>query len=105
MGNWATFADSILKQTTATFGQDVTYTPAVGSPVTIQGIFDHAYQDVQLQHGPGVSSVRPVLGIRLADLAARPAKGDTATIGATIYRVIDIEEDGQGGATLRLQKQ
>lgn len=104
--SWPAIADKILQTTIGAFGQPVTYTPSGGSPITINGVFDAAHSEVGMgSHVPGVSSVSPRLGIRLADLPAKPKKGDLVAIGATTYRVIDSEEDGDGGSTLRLQKQ
>lgn len=70
----------------------------------ITGVFGRESVEVNLGRGAPVSTNHPTLGIILADLAVRPAKGDTAEISGTTYRVIDCQEDGEGGASLRLQK-
>lgn len=84
----------------ATFGQGVSYTPKGGVASTIVAIFDAAYESVSLVDGVSVSSVRPALGVRLADLSVAPRRGDSFVIGATTYEVRDVQLDGQGGATL-----
>lgn len=91
--------DAVLKAGNTAFGTDVTYTPAVGSASSISGVFDNAYVEVQ-----GVVSVKPTLRIRLSDLSASPGKGDSVTISAVSYRVLESREDGYGGSTLILQK-
>jgi hypothetical protein len=103
--SWPILAKQMLSVGIGTFGQSVIYTPLAGSPVTIQGVFDVPHSEIQLGHISPVSSVSPKLGIRLDDLSLKPKKGDTVTVGSVVYRVIDSEEDGQGGSTLKLQKQ
>lgn len=102
---WSDITSSILNQGIAAFGQSVTYIPAKGTAQTISGVLDASSTDLALGHGAPVSSVSPKLGIRLADLSSKPAKGDVVQIGSATYRVIDVENDGQGGTSLRLQKQ
>ncbi len=102
---WSDATSAVLLQVLGTFGQTVVYTPASGTPVTITGVFDKEATAIDLGGGmPAVSSVSPVLLIKLSDLVAKPAKGDRVTVAGTNYRMIDSEEDGQGGSKLRLQK-
>jgi hypothetical protein len=91
--------DMVLGVCNTTFGTSATYTPTVGSPVSIVGVFDNAHIEVD-----EVSSLRPVFRIKLADLDAAPAKGDQVTINETEYRVMVCEKDSYGGAILILQK-
>jgi hypothetical protein len=95
-------ADSILKAATSVFGRTVTYTSGATS-TDIQGVFDRRAVQVDRGDGVAVSSFQVTLGIRLADLAAKPKRGDTVTVDATDYRVEESQEDGQGGATLVLK--
>lgn len=90
---------AVLGICNTTFGTPVTYTPIVGSAVSINGVFDNAYIEVN-----GVSSLKPVLRIKLADLALSPAKGDLALINAVSYRILSSEADSYGGSLLVLQK-
>lgn len=95
----------IRAQAQATFGRPVVYTPkAGGGPYSIYGIFAAPHEEVRFGHGAPVSSVHPTLGIRLADLPAAPAKGDTALVNGITYRVIGSDEDGEGGSALQLQQ-
>lgn len=84
------------------FGQAVTYTPIAGDPASIVAVFDAAYQVVLPGGEAEVDAAGPVLGVRLADLAGAPARGDAVTIGASAYTVRSVHPDGQGGAKLLL---
>lgn len=87
------------------FAEEVLYQPSSGAPFHISGVFDEAYAEVAESEGQPVSSVFPVLGVRLADFgAAQPDTGDRLTIvrtGAT-YVVNNVNPDGHGWATLPL---
>lgn len=86
------------------FGEDATYTPQGQGGVAISGAFDAQHQEVDVQTGVPVSTVGPVLGVRLADLPQAPAQGDQVTVRGVGYVVADIEPDGHGGALLRLHE-
>jgi hypothetical protein len=97
------FDQVVLGPSLAVFGESVTYTPTGGQAVTLTGIFDAAYQVVEFQEGAPVSTVMPVLGVRLSDFAAAPLQGDAVVIRGASYAVKDVEPDGKGGAKLKLQ--
>lgn len=95
----------IQGQALASFGQPVTYLAVSGSSFSLTGIFDRSSTELNLGPGAPISSTHPTLSIRLSDLLPlKPVRGDQIQIGLTIYKVIDVQEDGQGGASLRLQK-
>ena len=93
----------------AVFGEDVqpTYSPARGAPFPIDGVFDRAYKELILLDGDsGADILTPVLGVRLAQFPAPPAKNDrvyVASVGIT-YIVKDVHPDGHGAAKLLLSK-
>lgn len=89
----------VVKLCNRVIGTSITYTPAIGSASSINGIFDNQYVDIN-----GVVSLKPTLRISLVDLASAPAKNDTVTISGTTYRILESREDGYGGSTLILQK-
>ncbi len=101
MTEWATLADRVLKATNRVFGENVTH---VQGMQTLREIFDEAHEIVSIADGVPVSSVAPVLGVRLADFNQKPDFGDTFTIRGKGYRVVDIKPDGHGGAELILEK-
>lgn len=93
----------------AALGQQVVYTPSVGSPVSIPGIFDASY--IRIDDGtPGVSSSSPAVFVAFSDL---PAGFDTdlgaqVTITGTpasdgVYKINEPQPDGIGGVVLILR--
>lgn len=81
----------------------IVYTCAGQSPVTIDAVFDEAYQVVDLATGE-LASLGPMLGVRLSDLPAAPRAHDTLTVDAVEYKVNDVQRDSEGGARLLLRK-
>lgn len=103
--SWADMADNVLQTTIGTFKTAGSYTRAAGgSAIAINGVFDKNEQAVDPQTGAPVDSFQPTFGIRLADLPAEPASGDTIVIATVTYRILASEEDGQGGSRLILNR-
>jgi hypothetical protein len=99
MGNFKALSESVTSLCVDVFGDDVTYTPAQGSPVSISGVFDNAWFEVE-----GVNTLKPILRIDLADLDALPLKGDALSTDSDSYTVNEVHLDSHGGATLILRK-
>jgi hypothetical protein len=70
---------------------DATYTPVVGSPVSVKAILEH---DVDLMSvgGSNVTDRQIVIGIRKSEVAL-PGRNDTVQIGASTYTVDSIVDD------------
>lgn len=86
-------------------GEDVTYAPAVGAPVTVTGIFDEQY--VFASGGganAGVETIGPAVSIRISDLGSvNPLTDDpTITIRGIDYSVWERKPDGMGLVVLAL---
>ncbi len=96
----------VLGPLNAVFAESVLYTPAVGAPLQIDGVFDEAYTPVELVTDPSVISARPVLGVRIAQMPAgwdpEAAQGDQFTVTRTghTYVVKAGKTDGHGHARL-----
>ena len=99
------FADLLLRvdrAILAAFGVPVVYAPAVGAPVTVTGIFDAAWERLDVST-TGITSVGPMVFVRLGDLPVDPEQDTPAiTIGGKGYAVKEVQRDGQGGAKLML---
>jgi hypothetical protein len=101
--------DLVLSPLMAAFGEAVRplYTPQAAAPFAIDGVFDREYRAITLiDTGSPADSVTPCLGVRLAQFASPPVKGDTvyiASVGLT-FVVKDIQPDSHGWAKLLLQK-
>ena len=97
------------------FGTSYVYTFSGGSTLTLSGYFNAAYENVKLDgYGSTITTVHPVLGVRLADFAgtAGPVQDDTVAVNEVNYAIWDVQPDEQGdvvnkngGALLLLKKQ
>ena len=87
------------------FGEDVTYTaPGASSGETVRGVFDAAHEEVSLDAGVPVSSVRPMIGVKLDAFSTPPVQEGTFLIRGKTYSVVDVRPDGQGGAEIPLHE-
>lgn len=100
--NWPGLANLCNLAVRNTFGETVTYTPISGAgSFPLVAPFDQAFAVVELQAGVPVTSVRPVLDVRLADLPALPEQGDTYTrASGAEYEVVEVQPGGNGTAKL-----
>lgn len=95
---------NVIAPTVGVFGEPVNYMPKFGAAFLLNGIFDEAYQEVDLSGGTAVMSATPVLGVRTGDFLQPPKQGDQLTIlrtGAT-YIVKKPEPDSHGSVLLKL---
>lgn len=82
----------------ATFGQNVTYTPENGSPAfTLTGILD-----VGARREDSTPGTYALLFVKAASFTEPPVRGDEVTVGISIYKVVDLEADANGGIRLVL---
>lgn len=93
----------------AVFGEaeKITYMPAAGGSFQVDGVFDNAYREItMIDTGPGVSTVRPVLGVRASQFAKEPVQGDKLYIPRvdTTYIVNNPNPDSHGWILLLLNK-
>jgi len=96
---------AVLGPVMGVFGELVHYAPAAGQPFDIaDAVFDEAYREVVVEDGIPVSSVTPVLGVRLAAFLTPPAQDDALTIDrtGTTYVVREVRPDSHGEAKLML---
>jgi len=102
MSDWASLIDGLNTSALAAFGREVTYSPQVGGSVavTLKAIFEATHRSEE--NSPGTYAL---LFIRLSDLPQAPDRGDEVQVGDSVYKVFEIEADGQGGATLGLRLQ
>lgn len=96
----------VIGPTVAVFGEAITYLPAAGGSLSITGVFDEAYSDVDLAGGTAVTTDSPVLGVQLSQFPATPAQGDQLTVmrTATTYVIREVRPDGHGSARLLLNE-
>lgn len=102
--NWTKLAEGVINANLSVMGEDVTYTPAGGSPVTIKGIFGNRYLVTDADSNMDFITTQPNLGIKLSQLASEPRQGDSITIRGLGYTVQSVHSDGEGAATLLLHR-
>ncbi len=86
-----------------TFPEPIIYDPS-GTAQMLDGVFDEAHEAVEMQGDVAVSSVAPVLWVKLADLVAMPTQGTALllTSSGRTFEISDVQIDGAGGASLML---
>ncbi len=88
-----------------TLGGAITYSPGVGDPVDVDGVFDANYVRVDLGQA-GVASVGPAVFLRLEDLPSNPETDTDATVtyAGVEYTAHTVQPDGIGGVHLLLHR-
>lgn len=105
----------VIAPTMAAFGETdpadpamtPTYYPVLGPAFPLNGVFDEGFLSVVMDDPLApVSTVNPVMGVRLADFPAGIAPGENDNVfiprvGLT-YKVQNVETDSHGWAKLQL---
>ena len=95
----------VLNSCTKTFGEDcLYYPPNKNGSFPIRGIFDNDFEAVDPDTEQVISSNNPVLGVNLFDLSFELKVNGKVKIRNLNYKIYEIREDGQGGASLLLHK-
>ena len=110
MSDAFSFDALVLAECVAAFGEAAQgypvpqYTPAVGAPFAIDGIFDAGFAEVQQLDGPPIASAHPTFGTRVSQVPAGVtlAQADTVVIRGTNYQVREVRPDSHGGVRLLL---
>mgnify|MGYP005989024993 CR=1 FL=1 len=104
MRNFRNRVDRLLKHCTDNFGEKVIYYPCSGGSYSIEAIFDNNYEIVDPETENVVSSNHPMIGVNLNDLNFELKTNDMVQVRNLKYKITEIREDGQGGASLFLHK-
>lgn len=105
MSDFRKLVDNVLKTSTRVFGEEVKFFPVSGGVFKFNAIFDNAYQAVDPDTEEIISANQSLLGVNLNDIKGNEVfKEDVFEVRGKKYRVIDVQEDGQGGATVLIQK-
>lgn len=105
--SWPGMVDDVLERCLEAFGEEVEYRLSLTSPfnpVTIRGVFSSSHIVLDPATNAAIDTQMPGVGIRLADLPRAPREGDRIIIRGQEYRVIESQEDGEGGSLLLLNK-
>lgn len=115
--SWGATADRVLARTQRAFSRgSVTYTPPEGAAVELEHfVFRSATRKIDTEVGIEVRVPEPHGAVRLADLpGGRAETGATIAIPPTyhpsypdgaVFVVHAIDEDGEGGAVLAMQRE
>ncbi len=101
---WLETCGLVLGNCMTTFGEDIIYTPKGQPAVNMIGIFDGLYESVDPNTNTIVTSEQPIVGIRDSDLGQTPRQDDQVLARGVLYRVKEVQTDGQGGSKLYLHK-
>lgn len=97
-------ADKCLGILKRSLGEEMIYRFRDGGSVTITAVWNREHEIVDANTETVVSSTNPHIGVQLKDLTKPPKENDTVDFLGKQYRVIDVEEDGQGAAQIILYK-
>ncbi len=75
-----------------------------GEPYSMAATFDAEHLAVEPGTNIPISTINPVMGVRLSAMLHPPKKGDTVIIRGVVYDVITHRPDGIAGAVLELHK-
>jgi len=102
---WAAALDRMITVVRDTFPAAVVYQREGGGTASFLAVFDtaHATLEMDADSGAQVSTTRPMLTMRLADIAFEPHVRDTLTVEGEDYEVVDVQPDGSGMARLVLR--
>jgi len=92
-------ADMIAK-----LGEDFTYITEGGDAITVRGVYEDQYQEVDPQTQVAVISQQPMLFCRLQDLPETRGRGDRITVRGETYRVREEQPDGYGNTDIYLHR-
>jgi hypothetical protein len=114
--SWAELTGGVLREAMAAFGTPFSFSPrGPGRPAgpftfqpdgvtTLTGVFDEAHHLMETSaNSAPVSTIAPVLGVRLADLPVPPLQGDVIVVAGISYKIAVPQPDGQGGSKLILE--
>lgn len=112
---WRSMADRMLGISVRTFSEPAAAADPVGAVYWLtegdepgvplpQAVFDTAHVAVDPETGAPISSVNPVLGVRLSDLPNYPTNRDKVRVRGILYKINDVQPDGVVGVTIILKK-
>lgn len=98
MSDWASLVSAQDDACLRAFGRDVTYTSQAGVSSVIRGILDKGVEAEETDRG-----VYAGLFTKASAFSSPPARGDEITVDNSIYKIVDINADGEGGLRMILR--
>ena len=103
-GSFKDLVCCLLKTAIPTFGEEICYRPGAGGAFTFKAVFDENFIQIDPDTEEQVASNAPAIGIKESDIPFAPTNTDIVEIGKRRFKVVDSQEDGQGGITLYLNE-
>lgn len=103
---WQEKAKGVMRSAVSCFGETAIYKPTGFTPVTVRLIFNQIYQEIDANQGLTLMSSKPNIGVKLEDFAStrKPNKGDIFTIREQDYLTDEVQDDGEAGVLILLNK-
>ena len=98
MSDWASLVGAQDDACLRAFGRDVTYTPQAGVSFVVRGILDTGVEPEELDRG-----VYAGLFTKASAFSSPPVRGDEITVDNSVYKVVDLNADGEGGLRMILR--
>lgn len=101
------FDSLVLKPAMDTFSKAMTVKPLASQPLApsyaARGVWSKRPVDIATEGGAILSSEEKKIGIRLSEFVVPIAPLDQVKFDGEWYWIDDVDEDGQGGASLSLK--
>ena len=94
----------ILYRVTRRLGEDGSFIPINGSPLSVRVVFDNRAELIDPDTETVVSTNQPRILVNLKDYPSGINKGDKFVLESAAFKVWSVQEDGQGGAIVLLHK-
>ena len=71
-------------------------------PVTVEGIFDEIYQEVDPDTGAAINSTNPKITVWKSDIPVGFDQESQVDVRGNSYKAMDIMDDGEGSVMVKL---
>ena len=94
----------LMEKCVNALGENVIYYPESQASVAIKGIFNENFEHLDTDSGFQVVSSQPNLGIQKITLESKPAIQDQLVVRGIVYKVVDVQDDGESAYKLLLHR-
>lgn len=94
----------MLGHVTTHLGEDAVFYPGKGASFSVRLVFDNEFEIIDPNSETVVSSNTPVILVRLSDYPNGIEEGDQFQLSSERFKVWTVQEDGQGGARVMLNR-
>jgi hypothetical protein len=98
MSDWASLVGAQDDACLRAFGRNVTYTSQAGVSAVIRGIVDRGVEAEESDRG-----VYAGLFTKASAFSSPPVRGDEITVDTSVYKIVDLNADEEGGLRMILR--